>query len=104
MRFPRLCRERGVPLIIDASQSAGALDIDFEALGASYIAMPGHKGLYGPQGTGVLLCGDYGVPLMSGEQGPTPLPGKCRNFCPTDLKRARTTCLELPVSLPDSAM
>lgn len=50
-----LCRERGVPFIIDASQSAGALTLDMEALGAAFIAMPGHKGLYGPQGTGVLL-------------------------------------------------
>ena len=51
-----LCRARGVPLIIDASQSAGVLDIDAAALGADFIAMPGHKGLYGPQGTGILLC------------------------------------------------
>ena len=43
----RLCRERGVPLIVDASQSAGALPLDFQALGADFVAMPGHKGLYG---------------------------------------------------------
>ena len=55
-RIAQVCRERGVPLIIDASQSAGVLDIDFAALGAEFIAMPGHKGLYGPQGTGLLLC------------------------------------------------
>ena len=54
----RLCRERSVPLIIDASQSAGVLPLDLEALGAAFIAMPGHKGLYGPQGTGVLVCGN----------------------------------------------
>ena len=52
-----LCRQRGVPLIVDASQSAGILTLDLPALGAAFIAMPGHKGLYGPQGTGVLLCG-----------------------------------------------
>ena len=65
----RLCRERGKPLIIDASQSAGALDIDFEALGADFIAMPGHKGLMGPQGTGVLLCRDGAEPLLYGGSG-----------------------------------
>ena len=32
--------------------------MDMEALGAAFIAMPGHKSLYGPQGTGVLLCGE----------------------------------------------
>ncbi|MEG2175344.1 MAG: aminotransferase class V-fold PLP-dependent enzyme [Oscillibacter sp.] len=53
----QICRERGVPLIIDASQSAGILPLDMAALCPDFIAMPGHKGLYGPQGTGVLLCG-----------------------------------------------
>lgn len=54
-----LCVRRGVPLIIDASQSAGILDLDFSALRAArFVCMPGHKGLYGPQGTGVLLCRD----------------------------------------------
>ena len=43
-----LCRDRGVPLIVDASQSAGILPLDMERLGAAFIAMPGHKGLYGP--------------------------------------------------------
>lgn len=45
-----LCRSRGVPLIVDASQSAGILPINMKSLGAAYIAMPGHKGLYGPTG------------------------------------------------------
>lgn len=64
-----LCRERRVPLIIDASQSAGCLPLDFEALRADFIAMPGHKGLYGPQGTGLLLCGRDPVPLLEGGTG-----------------------------------
>lgn len=51
-----LCKERGVAFIIDASQSAGVLPLSMEKLGANFIAMPGHKSLYGPQGTGVLLC------------------------------------------------
>lgn len=55
-RVAAVCRERGVPLIVDASQSAGVLPLDMAALGAAFVAMPGHKGLYGPQGTGVLLC------------------------------------------------
>lgn len=53
-----ICRARKVPFIIDASQSAGVLPLNMKQLGAAFIAMPGHKGLYGPQGTGVLLCGD----------------------------------------------
>ncbi|MCI8303723.1 MAG: aminotransferase class V-fold PLP-dependent enzyme [Lawsonibacter sp.] len=64
-----LCRERGVPLIVDASQSAGCIPLDFTALGAAFIAMPGHKGLYGPQGTGLLLCGMRPATLLEGGTG-----------------------------------
>lgn len=64
-----LCRDRAVPLIVDASQSAGCLPLDFEALGAAFAAMPGHKGLYGPQGTGLLLCGMEPDPLLAGGTG-----------------------------------
>lgn len=64
-----LCREKGVPLIVDASQSAGVLDVDFSRLGAAFVAMPGHKGLLGPQGTGLLLCGREGEPLLAGGSG-----------------------------------
>ncbi len=64
-----LCRSRGVPLIVDASQSAGALDVDYGRLGAAFIAMPGHKGLFGPQGTGILVCSGESRPLISGGSG-----------------------------------
>ena len=64
-----LCRERGVPLIVDASQSAGTLPVRQDRLQAAFIAMPGHKGLYGPQGTGVLLCGADPEPLFMGGTG-----------------------------------
>jgi len=65
----RLCKEHDIPLIVDASQSAGVIDLDFEKLGADFIAMPGHKALFGPQGTGILLCKDKGTPLLSGGSG-----------------------------------
>ena len=64
-----ICAQEGVPLIVDASQSAGHLKVDFDALGAEFIAMPGHKGLMGPQGTGILLCRNGGEPLMYGGTG-----------------------------------
>ena len=64
-----LCREYGVPLIVDASQSAGVLPVDAGRLGAAFIAMPGHKALFGPQGTGILICGRPGKPLMQGGSG-----------------------------------
>lgn len=79
-----LCRSRGVPLIVDASQSAGILPINMKSLGAAYIAMPGHKGLYGPQGTGVLLCGDGQMPrpLLEGGTGSISLSQEMPDFLP----------------------
>ena len=47
----------GVPLLVDAAQTAGVLDVSLQGLGADLIAMPGHKGLLGPQGVGVLALG-----------------------------------------------
>ena len=64
-----LCRAEGVPLIVDASQSAGILPLELDTLGAAFIAMPGHKGLYGPQGTGLLLCAHDAAPLLYGGTG-----------------------------------
>ncbi len=64
-----LCRQYAVPFIIDAAQSAGVLDVDLREWGADFIAMPGHKGLLGPQGTGILLCGRVGEPLLAGGTG-----------------------------------
>ena len=65
----RCCREMDTPLIVDASQSAGVLPVDLAGWGAAFVAMPGHKGLYGPQGTGLLLCGAEGKPLLYGGTG-----------------------------------
>lgn len=54
----QLARAYGIPFAVDAAQSAGVIPIDMEADGIDYLCMPGHKGLYGPMGTGVLLCRD----------------------------------------------
>ena len=64
-----LCKQNGVPFIVDAAQSAGSIPISLRDLGAAFIAMPGHKGLLGPQGTGLLLCGEGAEPLLYGGTG-----------------------------------
>jgi len=69
VQMGRLCRQYGVPFILDAAQSAGSQSVDLEGLGADYIAMPGHKGLLGPQGTGLLLCASEPKPLLMGGTG-----------------------------------
>lgn len=65
-----LCRAHNVPFIVDASQSTGILDVNAARLNADFIAMPGHKALFGPQGTGILLCvTDRAKPLVYGGSG-----------------------------------
>ena len=78
-----LCCRRGVPLIVDASQSAGTLPVSLSGWRAAFVAMPGHKGLYGPQGTGILLCADGLRPLMEGGTG------------------SQSRCMAMPDELPD---
>ena len=70
-RVDELCARYGVPLIIDASQSAGSVPLNCsEFKAAQFVGMPGHKGLLGPQGTGILLClADKGEPIMFGGTG-----------------------------------
>ena len=56
------CRENGLLLIVDASQTAGVFPIDMRKLGISVLCFTGHKGLLGPQGTGG-LCVAEGVEI-----------------------------------------
>jgi cysteine desulfurase family protein len=51
----RRCAERGVPLIVDASQSAGIIPVDMAAWQVSAVAFTGHKALFGPTGIGGLV-------------------------------------------------
>ena len=53
-RIAALCRERGICFIADAAQGAGVLPIKLSD-GVNIICAAGHKGLYGPMGTGLLV-------------------------------------------------
>src|SRR5699024_8074199 len=67
----KLAREKHITTAVDASKSAGHLAIDMQSQGNDMIAFPGHKGLLGPQGTGMLLVeGDVTLtPLIHGGTG-----------------------------------
>ena len=69
----QLCQKHGVPLLLDAAQTAGHYPIDFTALGLSALSVPGHKGLLGPSGIGaLLLTEDFAkqlTPLIAGGTG-----------------------------------
>ena len=78
----QLCRQYAVPFIVDAAQSAGSLPMSLEKLGAEFIAMPGHKGLLGPQGTGLLLCGATPKPLILGGTGSDSMSQQMPDYLP----------------------
>ena len=78
----RMCRERGIPFVIDAAQSAGILPLSLKVLGADFIAMPGHKGLLGPTGTGLLLCGRLPAVWMAGGTGSDSINQSMPEFLP----------------------
>lgn len=48
------CRREGILFLVDAAQSAGLFALDVEGMGIDLLAVPGHKGLMGPPGTGLL--------------------------------------------------
>jgi len=60
----RICREKNVPLLVDAAQSIGRLPIDVQSMGIDLLAFPGHKGLLGPLGTGGLYIRPEVEPLL----------------------------------------
>ena len=80
----QLCKKDRVPFIVDCAQSAGTLPVSMEKWGADFIAMPGHKGLLGPQGTGLLLCREAPEPLLYGGTG------------------SQSKSAEMPAFLPDA--
>ena len=84
-----LCRQYNVPFIVDAAQSAGSLPVSLLKWGADFIAMPGHKGLLGPQGTGLLLCKNIPKPLIFGGTGSLSRKSEMPDFLP-DVAEAGT--------------
>jgi len=65
------CRSQGILFLVDAAQSAGFFPIDIAAMAIDLLAVPGHKAIMGPPGTGFLCVGE-GVqlnPLLYGGTG-----------------------------------
>lgn len=73
-----LCRRMGILFAVDGAQSAGGIPLNMERMNIDLLCLPGHKGLMGPQGTGILLLGN-GVTLdtlMEGGNGMDSLQGE----------------------------
>lgn len=58
-RIAALAHIYGIPILVDGAQSAGLLPINIEKYGIDYLCLAGHKGLYGPMGTGMLITDKY---------------------------------------------
>ncbi len=58
----RLCRERDIIFIVDGAQAAGTIDIDMKRMNIDILCLPGHKGLFGPSGTGAMLLSGRVMP------------------------------------------
>lgn len=58
-RITALCHQYGVKVLIDGAQSAGVLPVNIDDSGIDFFASAGHKGLYGPMGTGILIVKDH---------------------------------------------
>lgn len=69
-RIGKIARRHGLLLIVDASQTAGSIPINMEAMGIHILCFTGHKGLMGPQGTGGLCVGE-GVEIRPWKVGGT---------------------------------
>jgi cysteine desulfurase family protein len=68
-----ICRQKGLPLAVDAAQTAGHREVDFAKLHLAALSVPGHKGLLGPQGIGALLLdksfAEQLCPIVTGGTG-----------------------------------
>lgn len=85
-----LCAAAGVPLIVDASQAAGCIAFDAAALGAAFVAMPGHKGLLGPQGTASCCALRSRSPCCAAAPVRRACCRICPRNCPTGSRPGRT--------------
>ncbi len=84
-----LLSKHGIPLVLDASQSAGVLPLSVSKLHSlAAVGMPGHKGLYAPPGTGMLLwmSQDLPAPLLLGGTGSLSEQADMPDFLPDRLE------------------
>lgn len=90
-----LCRRMGIYFVVDAAQSAGILPLHTDHMNIDVLCLPGHKGLMGPQGTGMLILGEHMTldTLLEGGNGMDSLRGEMGEDIP---ERYETGTLQTP--------
>ena len=58
-RIAALAHIYKIPILVDGAQSAGIVPIDVQKMGIDFLCLAGHKGLYGPMGTGMLITNKH---------------------------------------------
>jgi len=83
-----LAHSYGLLFAADCAQTGGVLPIDLEGSDLDFVCLPGHKGLYGPTGTGLLLCKDSALlrPLTQGGTGTESLSLEMPGYLPERLE------------------
>ncbi len=90
----RLCSERGVPLFIDAAQTAGVIPIDMKSWSLAGVAFTGHKSMLGPTGIGGLVL-DPGIEIEPTHFGGTGVDSKSLMHTPSFPHRLEAGTLNL---------
>ncbi|MCI7805314.1 MAG: aminotransferase class V-fold PLP-dependent enzyme [Oscillospiraceae bacterium] len=83
----QICRSRNICFIADGAQACGILDVKLSD-GINILCTSGHKGLYGPAGTGLLISdGEYGIsPVIQGGTGSSSMNLIQPDFLPDSLE------------------
>ncbi len=87
-KIGNMAHRRGVLMLVDAAQTAGILDLSMKHHCIDYLCMPGHKGLYGPAGTGILIVDSELLPepLCEGGTGSLSMEPMMPDFLPDRLE------------------
>ena len=83
-KIGELCRERGIYFIVDGSQGVGIYDINAREMCIDALCIPAHKGLYGPQGLGMIAFGNeqIGRTIIEGGIGVNSFDSEMPDFLP----------------------
>lgn len=102
-RIAELCKKRSVPLVVDAAQLAGIMELDCRKLGIDFLCVAAHKGLYAPLGTGILIVNSDRIPdtLVEGGTGSNSLSLFNPDFLPDRLESGTLPTADI-ISLRES--